>query len=246
MINVYYVHTDNTGASVNSRRPDWFSHDKCFHNFLSTLNLDSTKLTVSFDGDPSDFIQRFRSHDKWDNIKIVDDAFHKSTSHFSFIFDLIDEDSLPEDDWIYILENDYLHANDWDKKILELSDSNIKFDYVSLYDHLDKYYHADKRRKQKSLHKDLHSQIFVSASHHWRTVPSTCGSWAFKVSTFLEDKQVFYDIPEDHKLFTYLRKEKGRSLISAVPGLSTHCVNEYMSPAVDWKRVQHESTPSNI
>jgi hypothetical protein len=244
MINVYYMHTDNTGASINSRRPDWFGHDKCFNNFLSTLNQDSTRVTVSFDGDPSEFVDRFRNHEKWGSVEVIPNTFEKKPRgayNALFIYDLITRSALPNDDWVYILENDYLHVKGWDEKILELSDSNIKFDYVSLYDHLDKYYHADKRRKQKSLHKDLHSQIFVSASHHWRTVPSTCGSWAFKVSTFLEDKQVFYDISEDHKLFTHLRKEKGRSLISAVPGLSTHCIKEYLSPAINWKEIQDES-----
>jgi hypothetical protein len=39
----------------------------------------------------------------------------------------------------------------------------------------------------------------------------------------------------DHEMFAELEK-KGRILLTPIPGLSTHCVNNLLSPCVDWEK----------
>jgi len=258
MINVYYVHTSNISESLNPRRPSWFSHDKCFDNLLDTIDAEQVKVIVSFDGDPFEFVEKFKHHRKWDSVEVVPvdlseepkQRFPRGLHNAFKVYDLIESSYLPDDDFVYVLENDYLHVHGWVDKLLELNDANIDFDYVSLYDHLDKYYHADRRKKQKGMYKDLESQIFVSASHHWRSTPSTCGSWITRAKTFAEDERVLRSYVDDFALFTKLCEDENRLLISAVPGLSTHCIKEYLSPTVDWSKalaaVNHESTSRYI
>jgi hypothetical protein len=36
-------------------------------------------------------------------------------------------------------------------------------------------------------------------------------------------------------LFPKLQDERGRVLLTPVPGLATHCMAGYLSPAVDWQ-----------
>ena len=71
-----------------------------------------------------------------------------------------------ENDLIYFLENDYLHVQGWVIKVIELFRTH-KDKYVSLYDHADKYFDYDK----------LESKIIATSNCHWRTTPSTCGSY---------------------------------------------------------------------
>jgi hypothetical protein len=79
------------------------------------------------------------------------------------------DNSIEDNDLIYFLENDYMHVTGWVDKIFELFQTYTGLDYVSLYDHNDKYF--------LPMYDSLTSKIFTSPSHHWRTTPSTCGSF---------------------------------------------------------------------
>lgn len=132
-------------------------------------------------------------------------------------------------DLIYFLENDYLHCPNWLEKISELLNSPVHFDYVSLYDHMDKYIYA--------MYSDLRSRIFVTQNHHWRTAPSTCGTFLVRKKIFDEDIELWAREVQDHYQFEELSANKGRTLLTPIPGLATHCMEGYLSPTIDWAAV---------
>ena len=103
--------------------------------------------------------------------------------------------NFPEDQIIYFLEDDYLHRESWNKILLEGFDLNV--DYISLYDHLDKY--------KLPLYQKLQSKILISKSCHWRTVPSTTLSFAVKFKTFKKH----FDI---YKKFNFIDSGKTKDL----------------------------------
>jgi len=99
--------------------------------------------------------------------------------------------------------------------------------YVSLYDHPDKY---------TPRYQGLQSQILVSNYCHWRTVPSSCGTFAIRAKTLKEDLDIHMGSLGDHNKFTLLA-ERNRHIISAMPAFATHCVNPWTSPFRDWANV---------
>ena len=130
------------------------------------------------------------------------------------------------------MEDDYLHQSGWCEILLE--GFTLPTHYISLYDHLDKYI--------DSGYDSLVSKVMVSDSVHWRTVPSTCNTYAAKVGTLKEDYNIhkhYSDaspdgISMDHAKFVHLGNI-GKRLITSIPGYATHC-DHLQSPTIDWKK----------
>ena len=144
------------------------------------------------------------------------------------------KDTINENDLIYILENDYLHVNGWVDKVTDLFKTFNGLNYISLYDHNDKY-------TWMHLYEDLVSKIFTTSTHHWRTVPNTCGSYICTKKLFLEDYDVQTTIIGDANKWLHLEQTKGRFMLSALPGLSTHCMDTLLSPTIDWEKINNEA-----
>lgn len=135
---------------------------------------------------------------------------------------------------IYFLEDDYLHRENAPQILLEGFETGA--DYVSLYDHADKY---------QSLYTDKgwggeHTKVLLTKSTHWKEVSSTCMTFAAKVKTLIKDHDIIMsflhqETPQDWSMFSTL-KDHGRKLVTPVPGYSTHCIKKYMSPLIDWTK----------
>jgi hypothetical protein len=116
-------------------------------------------------------------------------------------------------------------------------------DYVTLYDHKDKYFFP--------MYHSLQSRIFHTKSCHWRTTPSMTQTFAVRWKTLMEDLSIHRkfsksrQISQDHLKFLALSRQ-GRTLISSLPGFSTHAELEFASPCFNWTQLQELScTPSS-
>jgi len=127
------------------------------------------------------------------------------------------------------LENDYLHVDDWYEKIIDIFETYNIDGYVSLYDHLDKYIDP--------AYNDLVSQIYITKSSHWRTVPSTCGSFVVNKRTLDNDYDIHTSFYSDHDKFIWLGQNRNRLILSPIPSLSTHCSHKFMAPLIDWNKI---------
>ena len=233
MIHVFYRH-----YPISNRedwRPDWFDYEKCFLNLLNSIqNKDNVKINVIYDGTFDDnFIFNYDVNFILIDAKSDYESFKKT-------IDLVKTSYIDENDLIYLLENDYLHTQGWDKKVVDFFELETN-SYLSLYDHNDKYFES---------YSGLKSKIIVTKSSHFRTTPSTCGSFITTKKVLIDDflahyqspeiTKIFCDLPVDHAKFLLLEKLKNRFVYSPIPGISTHCLNNLLSPTIKWEEIINE------
>jgi len=146
-----------------------------------------------------------------------------------------------EDTIIYFLENDYVHKPNSNDIIIE--GINLGGDYVSLYDHPDKYIPAS-RGGNPYIEDDGGevTKVYLSNSCHWKLTNSTTMTFASKVSTLKEDESILRKwtnmghYPRDFDMFMELR-QNGKSLMTSIPGYSTHGETDWLSPLTDWSNL---------
>jgi GT2 family glycosyltransferase len=143
--------------------------------------------------------------------------------------------SIPDDVYVYLVEDDYLHRAGSRSVLLE---GLAKADYVTLYDHPDKYTQGFVAP----------AMLFLTRSVHWRTVGSTTGTFAAAVGTLRKDSATwwFYTNGQhgrawDHAAFSWLLQKDGRTVISPVPGFSTHADKAWLAPIFAWRELLQES-----
>ena len=251
MIHIYF----RTSQKYNTNnRPDWFSFENCWKNLVETK--EDCRLTVIHDGlldreyEGADSVINVDAHEvlpvllsEWEQgdetyidhdengnkyekrVEAPDSEKASGYLLYQHIYDNIED--LDDQDIIYIVEDDYIHIPGWVTVLKNLYELYPKVNYFSLYDHPDKY---------SQRYAGLQAQLFISNFVHWRTTPSTCGTFGGKVGYFKQDKEIHHYNLGDHNKFLKLT-QKGRHFISPLPGLATHCVNPWVSPFRDWANV---------
>ena len=224
-LRIFYRHYNVEGTN-NKGRPNWFDYEKCFINLLDTIKKrNDTELHVIMDGDiNSNFISKYQDYFTLHEIKVGSDYLS-----FRETYKIAKSIEAEDNDLYYFLENDYLHIPNWVDKVIELFTTYSNLNYVSLYDHNDKYF--------LPMYDDLVSKIFTTDTHHWRTTPSTCGTYIINKKIFLEDYDIHTSVNGDHNKFLWLNENKGRFVTTPIPGLNTHCMEGLLSPTIDWKNV---------
>lgn len=222
-IHIFYRHYNIQGTDFKGR-PKWFSFEKSFENLISTLDTNTTSLHVVMDGDTDqNFIGKYRDEFSLHNITAGTDV-----SSFFQTWQIASQVETASEDLYYFLENDYIHLPGWTEKVIELFKTYSLPHYVSLYDHRDKYTGAS--------YENLLSKIITTETHHWRTTPSTCGSFIVNKQIFTEDFDVHTSFTQDHEKFLSLYEHRNRLVLTPMPGLSTHCMQEFLSPTINWEQ----------
>jgi hypothetical protein len=222
-IHIFYRHFNIQGNDFKNR-PNWFDFERCFVNLLSTIENKNIDLHVIMDGEiNSNFISKYT--DKFISHQIIAGSDHSS---FFQTWKIAKETNINDLDLIYFLENDYLHVPDWSETVLELFSAYNLPHYVSLYDHKDKYF---------EMYDNLVSKIFITETRHWRTTPSTCGSFIINKQLFDADYDIHTTFIGDHHKFLQLNSQRNRIVITPIPGLSTHCMEGLLSPTIKWNNI---------
>ena len=208
----------------NKERPDWWNKEKVFQNFKNTLNLENTNYTLIYDEHYGKIEDTFLSQEE--DVHIIN-VGGEAISFLKTLEYILSKD-FDDETIIYFLEDDYVHRPNWD--IILQEGFELPVSYVTLYDHKDKY---------TEMYRYLMSKILITKSSHWKPVPSTTNTFSTKFKTLKEDKRIHYQYSTnveptaDHQKFLDLN-QKGRYLISCLPGYSTHAVKEMISPCIDW------------
>jgi hypothetical protein len=238
-IRIFYIHYnadkyEKTSRDPNKSRPDLFSYENCFRNLLQSIRQsdfkDAVSLTIWFDGNEDDFLSDCVSRNIPSDIKtqVLLGEFRNGTKSCMALVNYIARAPFSPNDVIYCLENDYTHQMDWLDKTIDLLKSDVEFDYLSLYDHVDNY--------RLPIHQRMNTQLFYTRIQIWKTALSTCWSFLTRHKTFCADYDLLCN-NEDFMLFIKLNLI-GRRLLVALPGLSTHGMSELESPGIDWKSVR--------
>ena len=228
-MNKIKVYLRQWNGAINRKqdvRPNWFSYEKCYRS-IKNANVD---LVILLDGNKKDHHFQFDGDDK-----VIEYIGGSDAASFLFCLNFIKDQNLDSEDIVYIVEDDYLHLKRWDQILLEAFNT-FNVDYVTLYDHPDKYF--------LPMYEDLQSKLLHTSSTHWRTTPSTCNTYAGKWKTFQKhwNTHMKYCLPEnthdgyDHTKFLDLWRQ-GSNLISCIPGYSTHVEATMLSPLTDWSKI---------
>jgi hypothetical protein len=160
----------------------------------------------------------------------------------------------PEDEWIYFVEDDYLHEPQaflWIDEFItnrkkyistkrlarQLRFIKLRLDERPLVIHTPDY-------PDRYLPKYLRfSLIFLSKYCHWRQITNTTFTYLMEGKTVRRYKDILLrsSIGADdgflsRRLFAGLRLGNKALCVSPIPGLSTHMHTEVMTPLVDWKK----------
>lgn len=228
MIHVYLrcCYYSKLQEQPSRERPVWWDKEKVFQNFKATLNPETTQYTIIYDEHYGKIEDTFLSSEN--DVHIIN-AGGEAKSFIETLKYIKSKNHNP-DDIIYLLEDDYVHQPEWDRILIE--GFNLPTDYVTLYDHNDKYC---------EMYVDFRTKIMYTSSIHWMATPSTTNTFAVKYSTLMEDysTHIQYSLnvePSlDHQKFIALTFN-GRTLISSIPGYSTHCHTNLLSPCINWEK----------
>jgi glycosyltransferase involved in cell wall biosynthesis len=194
---------------------------QCFLNFIEVFGVDNLVVVADNTSQGTiEFISRY--------VSTIERTSLGNSGSFLYAAQLALQ--YHDDDLVYLVEDDYLHLPKSRQCLLE---GLQHADYVSLYDHADKYM----LHSPNPLVKDggENTKVILTASSHWKYTNSTTMTFATKVGTFKADQSLFKDhckdaIPKDYYLFRALA-QRGRTLLTPIPGRSTHC-DEYPSPFI--------------
>jgi GT2 family glycosyltransferase len=194
---------------------------QCFLNFIEVFGTEG--LTVVADNTRSETIDFLRGF-----VTNIHETTLGNSASFLYALDLAL--GLQEEALVYLVEDDYLHQADGETHIregLELAD------YVSLYDHPDKYMDPSPNPLVKQGGEA--TRVLLSRSGHWKLTNSTTMTFASRVRNLRRDAGVMRrycrsPIPQDFLMFCELLK-RGRRLVTPIPGRSTHC-DHFPSPFI--------------
>lgn len=96
--------------------------------------------------------------------------------------------NLDSDACVYLLEDDYLHLPD--SRAILLEGLEIA-DYVSLYDHPDKYVKRADGGNPLNRHELQQTRVFITNTSHWREINSTTMTFACRAGTLVEDFKIW-------------------------------------------------------
>lgn len=212
--------------SPGKNRPNWWNKEKVFNNFKKSLNQETTNYTIIYDNHYGKLEDTFLRDEE--NIHQV--SCGKESISFLKTLEYILSKEYDDNTIIYFLEDDYVHRPGWDKILID--SFNLPIHYSTLYDHGDKY---------QEMYKDFMTKVLHTKLSHWMPIPSTTNTFATKFKTLKEDKNVHeyyslnYEPTFDHGKFLHLNNKNRRVLVSSIPGYSTHCESDFLSPCINWE-----------
>lgn len=255
-MNLVTIYRISDYSNPEKVKPDYASKEDCLRVYVREFTNEN--LIVLCDNITKETHEMVKKYVIEDNIYLTKNGNTGSfLASLELAYMITTEKRVPEDTIFYFLEDDYLHRRGARKILLEAF-QDLKADYVTLYDHPDKYQdfkdpryvwghgmvdvEEDGIRKPGIIYNTgKQDTIYVSRSIHWRTVGSTTMTWATTSKNIVEDFEDLWSLHEGQPLpmggatFTMLAN-KGKKLYSPITAYSTHAEEKWMAYFVDWKK----------
>lgn len=228
-MHIFYRISD---SGYKKNKPNYINNEKCLYNFINIFSLYLENITIIADN-------------ICDNTyKIINKYIHESKiqkvsiGHGAGTFNLAMSQALQHDNEqiIYFVENDYLHKPKSD--LILLDGFSTGADFVSLYDHPDKYIDPANGGNPYCQGGAEITRVYLGKLSHWKLTNSTTMTFATKVKTLKKTESIFKkytntEHPYDFDIFIELNSNK-YTLISPIPGYATHGETDWLSPLTDW------------
>lgn len=220
--------------SDGSYKKERFPHatkQNCLENFLQ--HFPKEEITLYADNVTNETFEWLQSY----NIDLKRTNGGSSAAGFRLIME--DALLLSNNEIVYFVEDDYFHLKNSYQILLEGLE---RVDYISLYDHVDKYIPGNLGGNpfiDEGGGED--TKVFLTKSRHWKLTNSTTMTFATTVKTLREDESIWKQYtsgtyPHDFQCFLTLR-DKGRTLATPIPSLSTHGEIQWAAPLIDWTNI---------
>lgn len=231
----YYRVSDN---SYKKPKLDGATKKRCLLNFLTLWPIE--EITVFMDKCVPETVAFLEGYSETTGLKVIPIDGGSSAQGFKAVVDTACE--LPAGEFVYLVEDDFWHL---DHSRMVLLEGLQRADYVTLYDHPDKYIPSI-RGGNPFIDEDggEDTKVILTPSSHWKLTNSTTCTFATSAGVLRHDYPIWQKWcfanptqthPNDFQAFLELR-ETGRSLISPIPALSTHCEPDWTAPLIDWKQ----------
>ncbi len=166
--------------------------------------------------------------------------------------------SIPDGEWVYFCEDDYLHRPEafvWIDELVRSGAEVLRFEphrwFMKLLfrnankapliihpaDYPDRY---EPTRRQFSL-------LFVTRLNHWRQISDTTHTFLAEAGTIRRYEKIIRQSsmpPRDFYLSRHMYSHvffRGRGMcVSPIPGVATHMTEGVMTPLVDWQNLLRE------
>ena len=224
--------------SYKKERVPTASKEYCLVTFINNVLAEHDNMTIIADGVNAELLD-FISSKKKKNIEILRESLGSNGASFRFQLDYASE--LPKNTIILFQEDDYIYKKAcWPHNTgftyHEMISHALEFaDYISFYDHPDKYMSpkvgGNPLISEKGTEK---TEVFCTKSSHWKYTNSTTCTFACTVETIKQDAQIWKHFcpanhPHDYQAFLALGL-RGRKLATSIPGKATHCDMQWISP----------------
>ena len=218
-------------AGYKKDKPEYINNQECLKNASDVFSeCDWTIFADNIGKETESLILSLPHHD----------VEYVSVGHGAGTFNLALDKALTLDDneVVYFLENDYLHLNGSLEAII---DGLCFGDYVTLYDHPDKYWDPMFGGNPYCKGGAEDTRVYCGKHSHWKVTNSTTMTFASKVQTLRKDEGILRKWtsshhPDDFKMFLDLKKNE-RTLVSPMPSLSTHGESQFLAPLINWEKI---------
>jgi hypothetical protein len=227
-LTIFYRISDTGYPKVKAK---CINNENCLKNALQAFPLTKCAWVVIADNCSFQTLAMIKGYIPEGCIKQV--SIGQGAGTFNLALEMASE--LYENAPVYFLENDYMHLSGSLDVILEgLSIA----DYVTLYDHPDKY------NIKYLINYQTKSLVSVTTRSHWRKISSTTMTFATLAGQIKIDKDIFLKWtkskhPYDEEIFNDLAFI-GRTLVSPIPSLSTHGDIDFLAPLTNWNNSSEE------
>lgn len=231
---IYYRISNN---SYKKNRLSNATKQHCLNNFLQEFDRSENIISIIADNVTDIELDKFIDSKCKDNIIRENTKLNNAKSFRHCLRRACTETNDTEN--VYFAEDDYLYlpnAFNYLKEGLTISD------YVTLYDHPDKYLNAIDGGNPQIEDQGEITRVVITPSIHWKLTNSTTGTFGVRGKTIKQDKNIWEkyfseSYGRDYEACCELIQVHGRSLISCIPGKSTHCEIPWLAPLTNWESV---------
>ncbi len=227
----------------------------CFYSIYQSVNNYEYQFTIIGDQLSKELIDFFKG---FKNVLIQNESLGGAGQSLKKQIDIAMK--VPDNEWIYMCEDDYLHTPYAFKYLSEFIENKEK--YLQTSGRKRNYINrivGDLKNKPLVIHPPDYpdryeppwkrfSYIFISKYSHWRQISNTTHTFLLKSSTLKKfEKSIRSSAigPSDSKLSEKVYGRiffKNKALcVSPIKGLSTHMTEGVMTPLVNWDLVYKEN-----
>lgn len=218
-LNIIYrgCNLEDPSTPKRAGRPFNFNKIDCFKTLDRAIkNYDNVgKIIILIDGAPgylSEFIESIGYDVQYITLK-------SNAKSLQYCYEIANQ--LDDSDNLYFIEDDYWHS----PNALQILNEGVEaFGLVTGYDHMDRY-------TQQTDITYGQEYIFLTNSCHWRSAESTTCTWAASREVYNQiHSTASYHLLEDRNFFRTLATQNNLRLFTPIPAVSTHMMEDYMSP----------------